>query len=62
MDLKLSDKVASVSGSTGGIGLAIATTLALEGATVIVNGRTQDGVNQGIDRIKQSVPNAKLQE
>jgi NAD(P)-dependent dehydrogenase (short-subunit alcohol dehydrogenase family) len=61
MDLKLSAKVALVSGSTGGIGLAIATTLAQEGATVIVNGRTQDRVNKAIDRIKQSVPNAKLQ-
>lgn len=61
MDLKLSDKVALVSGSTGGIGLAIATTLAQEGATVIVNGRTQERVNNAIDRIQQSVPNAKLQ-
>jgi NAD(P)-dependent dehydrogenase (short-subunit alcohol dehydrogenase family) len=61
MDLKLSNKVALVSGSTGGIGLAIATTLAQEGSTVIVNGRTQERVNQAIDRIKQSVPNAKLQ-
>jgi NAD(P)-dependent dehydrogenase (short-subunit alcohol dehydrogenase family) len=61
MDLKLSDKVALVSGSTGGIGLAIATTLAQEGTTVVVNGRTQERVNQAIDQIKQSVPNAKLQ-
>ncbi|GET35298.1 SDR family NAD(P)-dependent oxidoreductase [Microseira wollei] len=61
MDLKLSDKVALVSGSTGGIGLAIATTLAQEGATVIVNGRTQERVNNAIDHIQQSVPNAKLQ-
>ena len=61
MDLKLSGKVALVSGSTGGIGLAIVTTLAEEGATVIVNGRTQKRVNNAIDRIQQSVPNAKLQ-
>ena len=61
MDFKLSDKVALISGSTGGIGLAIATTLAQEGATVIVNGRTQERVNAAIDRIKHSVPNAKLQ-
>ncbi len=39
MDLKLSDKLALVSGSTKGIGLAIATGLAREGARVIVNGR-----------------------
>jgi NAD(P)-dependent dehydrogenase (short-subunit alcohol dehydrogenase family) len=61
MDLKLSDKVALVSGSTSGIGLAIATTLAQEGVTTIVNGRTQERVNAAIDRIKQSLPNAKLQ-
>lgn len=61
MDLKLSGKVALVSGSTGGIGLAIVTALAEEGATVIVNGRTQERVNNAIDRIQQSIPNAKLQ-
>ncbi|MGB8701828.1 MAG: SDR family oxidoreductase [Thermosynechococcaceae cyanobacterium] len=61
MDLKLSGKVALVSGSTGGIGLAIATMFAQEGATVIVNGRTQKRVNHAIERIQQSVPNAKLQ-
>jgi NAD(P)-dependent dehydrogenase (short-subunit alcohol dehydrogenase family) len=61
MDLQLSDKVALVSGSTAGIGLAIATTLAEEGATVIVNGRTQERVNHALDRLQQSVPNAKLQ-
>ncbi len=61
MDFKLSDKVALVSGSTGGIGLAIVTALAEEGATVIVNGRTQERVNNAIDRIQQSIPNAKLQ-
>lgn len=61
MDFKLLGKAALVSGSTGGIGLAIATTLAQEGSTVIVNGRTQERVNQAIDQIKQSVPNAKLQ-
>ncbi|WP_341731341.1 SDR family oxidoreductase [Microcoleus sp. EPA2] len=61
MDLKLSGKVALVSGSTGGIGLAIVTTLAEEGATVIINGRTQERVNNAIDQIQQSVPNAKLQ-
>jgi NAD(P)-dependent dehydrogenase (short-subunit alcohol dehydrogenase family) len=61
MDLKLSGKVALVSGSTGGIGLAIATTLAQEGATVIVNGRTQERVNAAINQIKHSIPNVKLQ-
>lgn len=61
MDLQLSDRIALVSGSTAGIGLAIATTLAQEGATVIVNGRTEDRVNNALKSIQQSVPNAKLQ-
>ncbi len=61
MDFQLSDKVALVSGSTAGIGLAIATTLAEEGATVIVNGRTQERVNHALEILQQSVPNAKLQ-
>lgn len=61
MDLQLSDKVALVSGSTAGIGLAIATALAQEGATVIVNGRTQERVNHALEILQQSVPNAKLQ-
>lgn len=60
MDLQLSGKVALVSGSTAGIGLAIANTLAEEGATVIVNGRTEDRVNEAIATIKQNLPDAKL--
>ena len=46
MDLQLNDRVALVSGSTAGIGLAIATELAREGARVIVNGRTPPAVNR----------------
>ncbi len=61
MDLKLSDKIALVSGSTAGIGLAIATQLAEEGAAVIVNGRTEERVKKAIDQIKEIAPNAKLQ-
>lgn len=61
MDLQLSDRIALVSGSTAGIGLAIATTLAQEGATVIVNGRTEERVNNAIKSIQQSAPHAKLQ-
>jgi NAD(P)-dependent dehydrogenase (short-subunit alcohol dehydrogenase family) len=47
MDLGLKGKLALVSGSTAGIGLAIATTLAREGARVIVNGRSQSSVDDG---------------
>jgi NAD(P)-dependent dehydrogenase (short-subunit alcohol dehydrogenase family) len=48
MDLELEGKTALVTGSTAGIGLAIATALAKEGAEVIVNGRTQKRVDQAI--------------
>jgi NAD(P)-dependent dehydrogenase (short-subunit alcohol dehydrogenase family) len=54
MDLKLTNKLALVSGSTAGIGYAIAESLAREGARVIVNGRTQDGVDAAVAEIKSS--------
>ncbi|OWY27032.1 SDR family NAD(P)-dependent oxidoreductase [Herbaspirillum robiniae] len=52
MDLQLEGKLALVSGSTAGIGYAIASTLAREGATVIVNGRTQASVDEAVERIR----------
>ncbi len=48
MNLQLDGKTAFVSASTAGIGLAIATTLAREGARVIVNGRTQHAVDETV--------------
>jgi NAD(P)-dependent dehydrogenase (short-subunit alcohol dehydrogenase family) len=48
MELQLEGKSALVTGSTAGIGLAIATALAKEGAAVIVNGRTQERVDQAV--------------
>jgi len=48
MDLELKGKTALVTGSTAGIGLAIATALAKEGAAVIVNGRTQERVDHAV--------------
>ncbi|MGC3963834.1 MAG: SDR family oxidoreductase [Rhodocyclaceae bacterium] len=54
MDLQLKDKTALVSGSTAGIGFAIAQTLAREGANVIVNGRQQRAVDDAIARIRQA--------
>jgi NAD(P)-dependent dehydrogenase (short-subunit alcohol dehydrogenase family) len=60
MDLQLNGKTALVSGSTLGIGFAIASTLAREGATVIVNGRTQARVDETIARITKDNPMAKL--
>jgi NAD(P)-dependent dehydrogenase (short-subunit alcohol dehydrogenase family) len=52
MDLKLRGKTALVSGSTAGIGKAIAASLAAEGARVIVNGRTQPGVDKALAELR----------
>ncbi|MBO9708728.1 MAG: SDR family oxidoreductase [Caulobacter sp.] len=52
MDLKMKGRLALVSGSTAGIGLAIAEALALEGACVIVNGRTQTAVDAAVERLR----------
>ena len=52
MDLDLKGKRALVSGSTAGIGLAIATSLAREGARTIVNGRTQASVDKVVAELK----------
>ncbi len=59
MDLKLTGKTALVSGSTGGIGFAIAQSLAQEGASVIINGRSEERVNQAIAKINALTPKHK---
>ena len=51
MDLQLQNKTALVTGSTAGIGFAIAKALAREGAAVIVNGRTEERVAEAIRQI-----------
>ena len=51
MDLGLKGKRALVTGSTAGIGLAIAKQLAAEGASVWVNGRTQDRVDAALKEV-----------
>src|SRR5258708_3308562 len=61
MDLQVTGKLGLVSGSTKGIGLAIATGLAREGARVIINGRAEKSVNDALAKIRQTVPDAKLE-
>jgi NAD(P)-dependent dehydrogenase (short-subunit alcohol dehydrogenase family) len=51
MDMQLRNRVALVSGSTAGIGFAIAQGLAAEGARVIVNGRSQAAVDKAVQSI-----------
>jgi len=60
MNLGLQGKLAVVSGSTAGIGLAIAAALAAEGAKVVVNGRTQPRVDAALKTIQQAVASADL--
>jgi NAD(P)-dependent dehydrogenase (short-subunit alcohol dehydrogenase family) len=60
MNLKLQGKTAVVTGSTAGIGFAIASALAQEGAAVIVNGRTEARVSAAMRRIRQHTPSTTL--
>src|SRR5947208_3510665 len=61
MNLKLTDKTALVSGSTKGIGFAIATGLAREGARVIVNRRSEKAVAEAKEQIVKTVPDARIE-
>lgn len=54
MDLQLNGKLALVSGSTAGIGFAIASALAQEGARVIVNGRSKSSVDDALKRLRST--------
>lgn len=60
MQIDLSDKLAIVSGSTAGIGFAIASGLAAAGATVVVNGRSQAAVDRAIAAIRNGQPDARV--
>jgi len=60
MNLQLNNKTALVTGSTAGIGLAIAQQLLQEGATVYINGRTQQRVDEAIAQLRKEVPNANV--
>jgi NAD(P)-dependent dehydrogenase (short-subunit alcohol dehydrogenase family) len=61
MNLELNGRLALVTGSTAGIGYAIAEGLAREGAHVVINGRTQDRVQKAFQSIRTSHPQAKLE-
>jgi NAD(P)-dependent dehydrogenase (short-subunit alcohol dehydrogenase family) len=61
MDLQLAGKLALVTGSTAGIGLAIAKALAAESARVIVNGRTEARVAAARAEIAAASPDARIE-
>jgi NAD(P)-dependent dehydrogenase (short-subunit alcohol dehydrogenase family) len=56
MDLGLEGRRALITGSTGGIGYAIAKGLAAEGAQVTITGRTQASVDAALARLRNDVP------
>lgn len=60
MDLQLKQKTAFISGSTQGIGFAIAQKLAEEGANVILNGRTETKTQQAAQRLRDAVPGTQV--
>jgi NAD(P)-dependent dehydrogenase (short-subunit alcohol dehydrogenase family) len=51
MDLQIKDKMALITGSTAGIGLAIAKALSMEGARTIINGRSEESVERAISEL-----------
>ena len=61
MNIDLSGKTAIVTGSSSGIGFAIASGLAASGARVVVNGRSQDSVDKAVARLREALPAAKLE-
>jgi NAD(P)-dependent dehydrogenase (short-subunit alcohol dehydrogenase family) len=61
MDFELRNKIALVTGSTAGIGFAIAEALAQEGARLIVNGRTEKRVNAALQKLESAGARGKVE-
>jgi NAD(P)-dependent dehydrogenase (short-subunit alcohol dehydrogenase family) len=60
MDYQLKNKTALVTGSTSGIGFAIAKLLATEGAHVIINGRSEETIQKAITELTKENPSASI--
>lgn len=60
MDLKLAGYRVFVSGSTQGIGYAVAAACLAEGAAVIVNGRTAERVDATVEKLRAAVPGGNV--
>jgi 3-oxoacyl-[acyl-carrier protein] reductase len=61
MDMGLNNKTALITGSTKGIGKAIAFELAKEGVHVLINGRNYEKVEQIVNEIKAKFPETSPQ-
>jgi NAD(P)-dependent dehydrogenase (short-subunit alcohol dehydrogenase family) len=60
MKIDLSRRRAVISGSTAGIGFAIAKGLAEAGAAVVINGRSERAVKDAVGQLTQAVPGASV--
>lgn len=60
MDLRLQGKRAFISGSSQGIGFAVATALAAEGAEVVLNGRNAGRLDGAVQRLRAECPGAAV--
>lgn len=60
MDLRLQDKKAFISGSTQGIGFAIAAALAAEGVAVTLNGRDPQRLEGAVERLRSAYPGVRV--
>lgn len=61
MKIDLAGKKAAVSGSTAGIGFAIALAIVRAGAQVFISGRSDESVRSALARLAKEVPNAKAE-
>lgn len=61
MDLGYRNKRCLITASTGGLGFAIARSMAAEGATVVVNGRSGDTIDRAFRSIRDELPDARLE-
>ena len=61
MNIDLNGKTAIVTGSTAGIGYAIALGLAASGARVVINGRKEASVKTALEKLKSAHPDAKVE-
>lgn len=61
MNLGYEGKRCLVTASTGGLGFAIASAMAAEGATVVINGRSAKSIDTAIERLRKANPAAKLE-